>query len=432
MGTFWVLFRRVVRALWFLPAMFSVAALVVVSAAILVSSWFPFDVEVEKLPFTISADAVESILTIVASSMLAVAVFALSTLVALLNNVSQNATPRAVPLIVADRAAQTAISIFIGAFLFSVVGIIGLSAGIYTELGRIILFSSSIFVVLIVVWALLRWISEISRIGRVEETVERAENATWAALERMGRAAQFGCKARRTIPADAKALHCNEIGYLQHFDPAALQSLACEHDLEIHLPIRPGAYVDSQTPLAWVEGEADEACMSDLRRAFLVGSRRTFEYDPGFGLVVLGEIAQRALSPSLNDPKTAIHVATVQTRLLSGWETKREALAEAQQHDRVSLTPLDDAQMLRDAFDGLITDGAESREVINVVLRSLHTLQKIAPQRLGGPAKQLAAELLERSFDTLAHEVDIKSVRETAEAYGFARAQNASGSEATH
>jgi uncharacterized membrane protein len=86
---------------------------------------------------------------------------------------------------------------------------------------------------------------------------------------------------------------------------------------------------------------------------------------------------------------------------------------------------------LRDAFDGLITDGAESREVINVVLRSLHTLQKSAPQRLGGPAKQLAAELLERSFDTLAHEADIEAVRETAVSYGFGHAQIA-GSEATH
>ncbi|KFB11128.1 DUF2254 domain-containing protein [Nitratireductor basaltis] len=431
MGTFWVLFNRVVRALWFLPAIFSVAALVVVSAAILVSSWFPFDVDTEKLPFTISADAVESILTIVASSMLAVAVFALSTLVALLNNVSQNATPRAVPLIVADRAAQTAISIFIGAFLFSVVGIIGLSAGIYSELGRIILFSSSIFVVLVVVWALLRWISEISRIGRIEETVERAENATWSALKRMGRAGQFGCKARRSIPAQATPLNCSEIGYLQHFDPVALQKVAEMKDLHIHLPIRPGSYVDHQTPLAWVEGDADEECMDELRSAFLVGSRRTFEYDPGFGLIVLSEIAQRALSPSLNDPKTAIHVATVQTRLLADWESRWEALAEADQHDRVSLVPVDDAEMLRAAFDGLVTDGVESREVVNVILRSLHTIQKIAPQRLAGPARQLAGEVLERCYDTLAHELDIEAVRETAIAYGFEQAQDA-GSNATH
>src|SRR5690606_18183982 len=131
----------------------------------------------EKLPFTLSSRAVESILTVLASSLLTVAVFALSTIVTALSSASSSTTPRAVPLISTDRSAQTSISVFIGGFLFSIVGIIGLSAGIYSEAGRLLLFVVTLGVVALVVGALIRWIGQISAIGRVAETIERAGEA---------------------------------------------------------------------------------------------------------------------------------------------------------------------------------------------------------------------------------------------------------------
>ncbi|MDF2767072.1 MAG: hypothetical protein K0S81_4068 [Rhodospirillales bacterium] len=124
----WFLFKRVTRALWFLPALFSAFALLVLAAAYFSNIFFPEPINPDRLPITVSQEAVESILSIVAASMLTVAVFALSTLVSLLANASHTGSPRAVPLIVEDRRAQTSISVFLGAFLFSIVGLSGCPA----------------------------------------------------------------------------------------------------------------------------------------------------------------------------------------------------------------------------------------------------------------------------------------------------------------
>lgn len=71
---------------------------------------------------------------------------------------------------------------FIGAFLFSILAIVGLSAGIYSSAGRMLLFSATLVVLVLVIVALIRWIAQISDIGRVGHTIDRVEAATSKAL----------------------------------------------------------------------------------------------------------------------------------------------------------------------------------------------------------------------------------------------------------
>lgn len=86
----------------------------------------------------IVAEAVDSILQIIANSMLAITVFSLSTMVAAYAKASAGATPRATELLLQDNTAQNALSTFIGAFLYSLVGIIALYMGVYGESGCLI------------------------------------------------------------------------------------------------------------------------------------------------------------------------------------------------------------------------------------------------------------------------------------------------------
>ncbi len=69
-------FRQMLQGLWFLPAAFSVAAVVTVVAALVLARLWPYE-----LPVSMPSNAVETILTVLASSLLTVAVFALSTIV---------------------------------------------------------------------------------------------------------------------------------------------------------------------------------------------------------------------------------------------------------------------------------------------------------------------------------------------------------------
>ncbi|QYO77934.1 DUF2254 domain-containing protein [Devosia salina] len=362
-------FRQVVQRMWFLPLAFSLVAVLTLLIAFGMARLIP-----DGLPFTLSSEAVESILTVLASSLLTVAVFALSTIVSALSSASSQTTPRAVPLIVGDRSAQTSISVFIGAFLFSIVGIIGLSAGIYSEAGRLLLFAVTLGVVVLVVAALIRWIGQISAIGRVGETVERAGEAAERAFRSVPGRGLLGCRPLEA-EAEGEAVFSRKIGYVQHIDTGRLQDLAEEHELVVSITARPGAYAAPDRPLVLVEGSVDEGLAEKLASAFVVGKARTFDSDPRFGLIVLAEIASKALSPGINDPGTAIVVIGTLVRVLTDRPTDDSEL----KYDRVLVAPLDANDLMADAFRPIARDGAGSIEVMLRMIAGLKTLARGRP-----------------------------------------------------
>lgn len=407
----WFVFKRVSRALWFLPALFSAFAILVLAAAYFANVFFPEPLEAEDLPITVSQDAVHNILSIVAASMLTVAVFALSTLVNLLVNASQTGSPRAVPLIVEDRRAQTSISVFIGAFLFSIVGLIGISGEIYSTSGRLVLFGATIIVILAIVFALIRWIGQISTVGRVGETTDRVEKATRHALDRLGPGALHGCCTTPDAAAGGIAVASGQIGFVQHFERERLQAIADEADLSIRVLTRPGSYVAYDTALAEVDGAASDDNLADIRDSFFVGDERTFEYDPGFGLTVLAEIACRALSPAVNDPGTAVDVVATQTRLLGDWVRGAYGDEAPPQFDRVSVAPLAPAELVAEAFGPISRDASTSVDVTLALVRGLHTLATASSSDFRPSVLEIAREILARAEHSLVFPDDVAAVR---------------------
>ena len=401
--------RRAVRQMWFLPAMFSLGALATIVAAHYSAFLLPQD-----LPFDVSQDATERILTIVASSMLAVATFALATMVNALAGASQRTTPRAVRLVAEDRAAQAAISAFVGAFLFSIVGIIALSGGFYSASGRLILFAATSIVVLIVVAALIRWINKISSIGQVGEIIERVEDATTRAFREVAHRPCFGCLEQSAAPNGSLPLHALEIGYVQHLYPEKLQAVAEEHDLRIHVSARPGAYVSPVRPLVHVTGLAGDHARSQIRDAFVLGRERTFDHDPRYGLIVLNEIADRALSPGVNDPGTAISVIHTVARILDGWIRCMDESEAILEYDRISMMPISPDELLTDAFRPILRDGSNNVEVCLRLVASLEVIRALSPERFEGAVRRAVYDLLERVGENMAHPADAAAVKSAA------------------
>ncbi len=122
---------QVTRKLWVRATAFSLLAV----ATALVAVWFKRYIP-QDIPAKIGADAVDNLLNILAVSMLSVTIFSLSTLVAALASATSNVTPRATRLLTEDSTAQNALATFLGAFLFSLVGIIALQTGLYGDTGR--------------------------------------------------------------------------------------------------------------------------------------------------------------------------------------------------------------------------------------------------------------------------------------------------------
>ena len=140
----WLL-AQLTRTLWVRASLYALLAVVAALLSILVQRLLP-----GPLPVTIGADAVERILDILASSMLAVTTFSLSVMVAAYSAATANATPRATRLLMQDTTTQNVLGTFIGAFLFSLVGLIALSTEAYDENGRVVLFAVTLLVIVLI------------------------------------------------------------------------------------------------------------------------------------------------------------------------------------------------------------------------------------------------------------------------------------------
>ena len=135
-----------------------------------VGPYLPYVPEIE-----LASGSVDALLNIVASSMLTVTTFSMSIIVGAYGSATTSATPRSNTLLAADPAAQNAVSIFISSFLFSIVGIIGLSAGLYADQARVLLFVAALIDILLIAWALLRWVDHLNSFGRVSDIIARIE-----------------------------------------------------------------------------------------------------------------------------------------------------------------------------------------------------------------------------------------------------------------
>jgi len=98
-------------------------------------------------------------------------------------------------------------------------------------------------------------------------------------------------------------------GAIQAVDPDGLVAWAQAHGAELVLPRPAGDFVNEGGALVHVYGgDFDDHAAAELEGLIALGEERTFDQDPAFAIRILVDIANRALSPAVNDPTTAVQV----------------------------------------------------------------------------------------------------------------------------
>ena len=409
----WVL-SRLGRQIWFRATLFSILAIITALVAIVVSPFIPGDI-----PAQIGADAVDNILGIIASSMLTVTTFSLSTMVSAYSAATSNVTPRATKLVMEDSTTQNVLATFIGSFLFSLVGIIALSTGAYGDRGRVVLFLVTIAVIVLIVVTLLRWIDHLSRLGRVTETTERVEKVTIDAMRARHEQPHLGGRCLggvEQVPDTAIPVFIARIGYIQHLDTGALSDIASEAEARIYVHKIPGQLIDPATPVAWIDGSDDAEKRRAVARCFSIEDTRSYDQDPRFGAAVLTEIASRALSPAINDPGTAIDVINRALRVLSVWNEPREDGEPP--YPNVYVPPIRLADLFDDFFRPIARDGAAHVEVGLRLQKALAILATFTRDAYRENAMRHSREALDRAKIGLVLEADLIELQRAAERVG--------------
>jgi uncharacterized membrane protein len=172
----------------------------------------------------------------------------------------------------------------------------------------------------------------------------------------------------------------------------------------VTLTVLPGTPIDPTRPLAWTTAEIDEEQASRIRQAFTVADDRAFDQDPRFGLVVLSEIASRALSPAVNDPGTAIAVLESGTRVLAAMLRLDPSSTESLPV-RVNVPLFNFPDLIDDLFRPIARDGAAIIEVGIRLQKSLAAVAAISPEARHD-CRLMAAGALGRSREALRDDAD--------------------------
>ncbi len=393
---------QVTRRLWVRAALIGGIGIVAAVLAAVGQHLIPW-----QLPGNIGAEAVDDILNIIASSMLAVTTFSLSVMTSAFSAATSNVTPRATKLLMQDRVSQNVLATFIGSFLFALVGIIMLKTGVYGDRGRVVLFVATIAVITLIIITLIRWIDHLSEFGRVGETTDRVEQATRTAVDARLQTPFLGAQRFDLAagpPEGAVPVPSEVAGYIRHIDIQGMSECAKELDAQLYVGSVPGAFVHPSRPLLWIcsAGDVSEDSREKLRKCFDIGAERSFDQDPRFGFAVLSEIAIRALSPAVNDPGTAIDVIGRLTRLLFQWADGEAAEDGAEvKFPRLHVPPIETADLFDDAFNLVARDGSGMIEIQLRLQKTLKALSRAGDAGFQTCARRQATLALERALETM-------------------------------
>jgi uncharacterized membrane protein len=312
--------NRIKASFWFLPSVMAIAAMLLAGAAVVVderaTGWMADE---WGWTFAGGAEGASSVLRTIASSMTTIAGVVFSITLVALSITSSQLGPRLLRTFMRDTPTKFALGTFVATFLYCLLVLQTIRRP--EEGGFVPHLSVSIALILAVasMAMLIYFIHHVSVSIRANEIVARVHRELLEVIDKLF-PADIGRSGPRTRPhhpeqelmaafeRDAYMIEATEDGYVQFVDGDELMALARQHDVIIRLERRPGDYVVTGRPLlkVWPGERVNDKLVEKARASFALGNERTPGQDIEFSVAQLVEIAVRSLSPSMNDPFTAI------------------------------------------------------------------------------------------------------------------------------
>ncbi len=308
------LFLRVVfmlrGAFWAIPA----ALLSLAAALAFFTLWldinFPENLSIWRLDVGL-AQGIETTLSTTAAAILGVAGVSFSVTIASLTLASQQFGPRLIRNFIEDRFTQTVLGFFVATFLFCILSM-QLSGALVDHANHTPTYTLIVTLVLTIVDLLLLvlFIHHICVSIQADSVIagvfSELRQCIKVLLPEDGKTTEPSRTLVREID-NGLPVQALEDGYLQHIDIPSLVEYSEKHDLKIKFEHRAGDYLLSRSVLSYVGGSnIPPNCEKMINDFVVTGYARSPRQDLEYCVRQLVEIALRALSPSVNDPFTAM------------------------------------------------------------------------------------------------------------------------------
>ena len=270
--------------------------------------------------------AARTVLDAVSSSLITVTSLTFSLTVVTLQLASSQFSPRLLRTFTSDVFVQATLGLFLATFTYSltVLRAVRSGSGSGSFVPEVAVTVSFLLAVASVI-GLVVFLAHLARQIRVETMLRDVHEDASATITAVlpGRDQSVGASVP-AAPPHATRLLAARSGFVVRFDEHELLCAATEADAYVVIDCRPGSSVVAATPIGWAwarQGILDSDAKHDLddriTAAIKTGYERTAAQDVGYGLRQLTDVTNKALSPGINDPTTAIHALGHIAALLS-------------------------------------------------------------------------------------------------------------------
>ncbi|HEV2766505.1 MAG TPA: DUF2254 domain-containing protein [Acidimicrobiales bacterium] len=298
---------RLVSGYWFIPG-----GIVVVASAVALAL-LELDAELvdqgRSIGFTGGPESARALLSSIASSMLTLTALVFSVTIVVLQLASGQFSPRVLRTFLRDRRSQTTLGVFLATFLYALIVLRAVrgDGGSVDRFVPGISVGVSFALVVVSVAFFMQYIHNITTSIRVIEIIDRISKETAAAIERMHPADfQSADVGLPSLAAPSATVGAATRGVVTSVNVDRLCRIAEGADVCLAVVPRVGEFVATGMPLVEVHGDGDGVDDDAVRRAISLAKERQLDEDPAFGFRQLVDIAERTLSPGVNDPTTAV------------------------------------------------------------------------------------------------------------------------------
>ncbi|MDY0406791.1 DUF2254 domain-containing protein [Virgibacillus sp. 179-BFC.A HS] len=374
---------RIREAFWFLPGLYSIAAICLVLIINSLDSWIltSFQHQLPKMILTTS-DIAKELYSALASAILNMTTISFSIIMVVLTTYSTQFSPRTLQDFMRSKTTHHVLGVYCFGFIFALLHLllVGKSGGL---IGPIVMVIISILVLAFFVYFIhlsSRWVQVNNLIATIRVDGSRVISHMYKERDFQVCETWDRQEIERATSNASQPVHAIKSGYVQTIDWKKLVEWAVYHDQFIQMNVQIGDFVIRDYPIMYVNAQQDEE-FTHTNEYILIGNERTDLQDIEFSLQKLVEIALRAISPAINDPHTAINCINRIGELLSeiGKEYKEiNYLADHNQQLRVIIEQKKYETYLYKSFYQIRHYGKDDVSVIYGIIEVLYKIAVVS------------------------------------------------------
>jgi len=294
------------ESLWVVPALGAVVGILAAAAMISIDSHVKLPADWSYSPSTAS-----TVLSAIVGAVAALTGFVVTVTVLVVQMASGSFSPRSMRLWYRDPVLKGALALMVGTLAYSFSLLRRIEATFVPDLG--VTLAGVLLVVGLVIFVLflnrfVHLLRPVAVAALVAKAVRRSLDSDIAGARGLGDV--FAGPLEGMAEPASLTVQAARPGAVQAVDLRGVAAWAGRHECLVAMPHSVGEFIEPGDVLFEVYGNpgAVEAAERALRGLVALGLERTIEQDPAFALRVMVDVANKALSPAVNDPTTAVQV----------------------------------------------------------------------------------------------------------------------------